>query len=246
MNSISGYLRLLSIAAMIGLSGIIANGQTADEGPEASAPASFEDLHETWLATDNLQLERPIPEDSPEIDPPNRQSIGFLRWLADLLNSLGPVFRFIFYAGLAFVVGTILYFILTQFTDIRFTSLRKRPQAPKDDVLVAARPDQAVARSLLEEADALARNGQFNEAVHLLLFRSIQDIRSRRDGRLPDALTAREIGELQDLPERPRSALKPIVTLVERSFFGGRDLLQDDWKTARASYEEFAFGEAWT
>ena len=42
----------------------------------------------------------------------------------------------------------------------------------------------AIARRWLEEADALAGKGQFEEAVHLLLYRSIEDIEKQR----PDLL----------------------------------------------------------
>ena len=41
-------------------------------------------------------------------------------------------------------------------------------------------PEEAGARSWLEEADALAREGRFAEAIHHLLFRSVEDICRRR------------------------------------------------------------------
>ena len=94
-------------------------------------------------------------------------------------------------------------------------------------------------------ADALAKEGKFSEAVHLILFRSIEDIQSRQKQRIPTALTAREIERLEGLPERPRNALRPIISLVERSFFGGHKLDAESWASARSAYEDFAFGEAW-
>lgn len=248
MTSIFGYLRLLFIIVAYTAASQLVHAQVAGAEQEIETSIDFETLHETWLESDNLQLERPIPDPPPEADTPPepRQSFDFFRWLADVLNALGPVFRIIFYIGLAFVICAILYFILTQLTDIRIAQfIKKTSDEMEDDVLVSGRPNQSTARSLLEEADALASAGKFSEAVHLLLFRSIQDIRSKREEVLPDALTAREIGNLADLPDRPRNALKPIVSLVERSFFGGRELVQSDWKTARASYEDFAFGDAW-
>ncbi|MEM7662727.1 MAG: hypothetical protein AAF292_10790 [Pseudomonadota bacterium] len=248
MSSSTGYLRLVILAAVLVLAGDSAWGQTAEDTSGMDVPADFDNLHQTWLENGDLQLERPIPEPPPEIEDTRepRDSSGFFRWLAQLLGSLSGIIKILFYAGLAVVVGAILYFILTQYTDIRFDKLRNRSEEPEDDVLTPIRPDEKAARSLLEEADALAQDGRFSEAVHLLLFRSIQDIQSRSGKDLPEALTSREIGNLKDLPNRPRLALKPIVDLVERSFFGGRDLRQDDWQTARSSYEDFAFGEAWT
>lgn len=202
----------------------------------------FEALHETWLADSELQLERPVEAPEPEIP---RRSIGFFAWLARVLGALGPVFQVIFYAGLAAIVLAILYFIITQATDFRLDRLGKRKKPEEDDVLQPAAPDAAMARSLLEQADALAREGRYSEAVHLLLFRSINDIQARRSQRLSTALTAREIGALGNLPAAPREALRPIIGLVERSHFGGRPLGPADWSTARTSYEQFAFGEAW-
>lgn len=247
MGSSTDYLRLCLLIVTVLFLGSAAMGQKPGNHETVVLSDSQNELHEAWLETGNLQLERPIPDIEPE-DPPRepRNSLGFLRWLAELLTGLGPLIRVIFYVGLAIVAAYILYFLLTQFTDIRINRSSRKKATAQDDVLTSARPDQKAARSLLEEADALARQGQFSEAVHLLLFRSIQDIQSRRGDDLPVALTSREIGELQDLPERPRLALRPIVRLVERSFFGGRDLQETDWKTARASYEDFAFGEAWT
>ncbi|MEL7454518.1 MAG: hypothetical protein AAGJ50_14215, partial [Pseudomonadota bacterium] len=129
--------------------------------------------------------------------------------------------------------------------NLRLDPLRKRKSETQDDIIASVRPDETTALSLLEEADALARAGKYAEAVHLLLFRSIADIQERRPGRLSTALTAREIGALSDLPARPRTALAPIIALVERSFFGGQPLLEVDWKDARSSYETFAFGDVW-
>ena len=67
----------------------------------------------------------------------------------------------------------------------------------------------------------------------------------RLEGGVPRSLTAREIGGLGQLPEQAKLALNPIIMIVERSFFGDRDVDAPDWKTARGSYERFAFGEGW-
>ena len=50
---------------------------------------------------------------------------------------------------------------------------------------------------------------------------------------------------LGKLPERVKRGLKPIIMVVERSFFGGRAVDADGWQEARRSYEDFAFGEGW-
>jgi hypothetical protein len=106
-------------------------------------------------------------------------------------------------------------------------------------------PDAAGARSWLEEADALAREGRFAEAIHHLLFRSIEDIASRRPAVVRPALTSRELAASESIPGRARDLFASIARLVERSLFGRRPVNEDDWLQARAAYSDFALPAAW-
>jgi len=198
--------------------------------------------HANYVADAELQLTR--PEQDIEVTPPSPPP-GWLQAFGRFLESLGPVFQFIFWVAAGLVVAGLLYFLFGEAIRLRLGGPRKPKDQRKDDVLVDIRPDAASARSLLEEADALAREGRFAEAVHLLLFRSIEDIQERLEGGVPTSLTAREIAGLSRLPDRARRALKPIIQVVERSFFGGRAVDAGGWQEARRSYEEFAFGEGW-
>ncbi len=101
-------------------------------------------------------------------------------------------------------------------------------------------PDQAEALALLEDADALAREGRFDEATHLLLRRSVQQIADARPDWVGRASTAREIGAISALPDKARNTFAQISSLVERSLFALRTLSADDWQAARAAYAEFA------
>lgn len=106
-------------------------------------------------------------------------------------------------------------------------------------------PDEAPARSWLEEADAFARQGRYAEAVHHLLFRSIDDISSRRPNLVRPALTSREIAASHGIPSRARELFTAIARLVERSLFGGRPVGESDWLEARGAYSDFALAGAW-
>jgi hypothetical protein len=106
-------------------------------------------------------------------------------------------------------------------------------------------PDQAGARSWLEEADALAREGRFADAIHHLLFRSVEDIARRRPALVRPALTSRELAAASTLPGRARELFAAIARLVERSWFGGRPVGEGDWTEARKAYAEFALAGAW-
>ena len=213
-------------------------------GPETDL-AAVDAAHEAYLRKADLQLTRP-EYDAPEreVDPP-RPPPDWLTALFEFLGRLGPLFQVIFWAAIVVAAAGVLYFLFGEAIRVRFGKSGKGKVDDADDVLVDLRPDAHAARSLLEEADALAREGKFAEAVHLLLFRSIDDIQQRLEGGVPRSLTAREIGGLRNLPERARRALGPIIAIVEHSFFGGRDVDAAGWKTARDSYEQFAFGEAW-
>ncbi|MEZ5998257.1 MAG: hypothetical protein R3B98_06150 [Hyphomonas sp.] len=204
---------------------------------------AVEAAHKAYLKKSGLQLERPEWE-RPDLPPP-KPPPGWLSAIGQFLNALAPLFQILFYAIIAVVVAGFLYFVFGEAIRVRFGKPKLGEDKIGDDILTDIRPDAAAARSLLEEADALARAGKFAEAVHLLLFRSIEDIQTRLEGGVPKSLTAREIGGLGRLPDRARKGLNPIIEIVERSFFGGRVVDADGWQQARASYEDFAFGEGW-
>jgi len=217
----------------------------AQDEPRSAQARQFETIHDAYLAQPDLQLER--PEAAPE--PERRELPAWLDWLGDGLvwffDTLAPVFRILFYGVIAVAALAILYVLFGEALNLRLDRFRKRREPADERRVDDLRPDADIARSLLVEADALARQGRYGDAVHLLLFRSIADIEERLSSGVPHALTSREITALNGLPDAPRAALRPIVGVVETSFFGGREVDQGGWQRARASYEAFAFGEGW-
>lgn len=213
-----------------------------EDGPIVTDIDAVDRAHAAYLEDGDLQLVR--PEQDVEAQPP-KPPPGWVQGVARFIQALGPVFKVIFYLAVAAIVLGILYFLFGEAIRLRLGGKGKARERTEDDVLEDLRPDAAAARSLLEEADALAQQGRFAEAVHLLLFRSIEDIQVRVEGGVPTSLTAREIAGLGKLPERAKRGLRPIIQVVERSFFGGRAVDSDGWQQARRSYEDFAFGEGW-
>ena len=67
-------------------------------------------------------------------------------------------------------------------------------------------PMPARRRSCCREADALAARGDYDEAVHLLLRRSVADIAGRLPDFLRPSLTARDIASAASVPTRARNA----------------------------------------
>jgi len=231
---IAGLLMLLAAAPVV-----------ARDDTEATGTHQLDEIHDAYLAEPGLQLER--PETGPEPEP--AELPAWLEWLGDGLdwffNTLAPVFRGLFYIVIAIIALAILYFVFGEALNLRLDRFRKRGRDADDSHVTDIRPDAGAARSLLAEADRLAQAGRYSDAVHLLLFRSIADIEERLGGGVPRALTAREITALNGLPDIARDALRPIVGVVETSFFGGREVDRQGWQRARGSYEDFAFGQEW-
>lgn len=205
-------------------------------GADQAAPsgASFESAHQAVAADKTLQFEMKGIEPPPP--PP-----GWLQPLVDFLSAMGPLFKFIFWLGLAALVVAVLWFIARELIRIRLPERTGKLHIDDD----GWRPAPAAALALLSDADALAAEGRFAEAVHLLLLRSINDI----DGRLPNtvrpALTARDIAGLSRLPAAARPAFDRIARVVESSLFGGRPVDRAAFADCRAAYEAFAFPQAW-
>ena len=59
------------------------------------------------------------------------------------------------------------------------------------------------------------------------------------------ALTARDIARLDSLPAAARAPFSLIAEVVERSFFGGREVDAGAFAECRRAYESFALPEAW-
>ena len=183
---------------------------------------------------------------------------ALLHWLGDLLE---PVWRFLKWLGtflpdaayarilLWSVIGLGAAALLWVFYNrVRYGEWRLRlPRlAPPADLMEEEwAPDEAGARSWLEEADALAREGRYAEAIHHLLFRSVEDIARRRPALVRPALTSRELAASEAIPGRARDLFSGIARLVERSLFGQRAVGEQDWQQAREAYSNFAVPAAW-
>ncbi|MBU1378494.1 MAG: hypothetical protein KKE02_21230 [Alphaproteobacteria bacterium] len=172
--------------------------------------------------------------------PPPPPTPTWIEPLIRLLQAIGPVLKYVFWGGLILGAALILYFIVRELAPASWFK-RKRAEVAVTDW----RPEAETARALLEDADGLAAAGRFEEAIHLLLFRSIDDLRGRRPGAVKPALTSRDIAGLETLPAAPRDAFARLARAVELTFFGGRPADAEAFGAARKDYEAFAFAEGW-
>jgi len=185
-----------------------------------------------------LLLDRSLQFEITRFKPPPPPE--WLKALTDALEAMGPVLNVLFWVVVSAMVLGLLYVIARSLVKARYGG---QPGAGPNLGLEAEwRPTAEQARVLLADADALADEGRFAEAAHLLLLRGVQDIRDHRPGLVRPALTSRDIAGLDALPTQAREAFGAIARVVERSFFGGRDLAADDWGRCRSAYETFALG----
>jgi hypothetical protein len=166
------------------------------------------------------------------------QALGkFLRSIFEPIGqALGMSWPVLQWVLLGLVALFVLYAAWRFSETLRLGWKRKDPSAPEPEW----RPDQAEALALLEDADRLAAEGKFDEATHLLLRRSVQQIHAARPDWVRRASTAREIAGIAALPDKARTAFATIAARVERSLFALRQLEAGDWQAARTAYAEFA------
>lgn len=101
-------------------------------------------------------------------------------------------------------------------------------------------PDDELVTRPLDDAERLAAEGRFSEAIHLLLLRTLDELRRRSGRPIPRALTSREIVSRVPVPEAARGELSGLVTAVELSRFGGAEAGAGDYDRCRESFRRFA------
>ena len=229
-------------------------------GASAQDPAAADRLaaaHAALRADPSIQFTLP-PRPLPPEPPAWLLAVG--RWLADLFRPIGrllrwltglmpdaPYARILLWSMLAIIAVAILWMVVDRIRSGEWRlPVRRRGLA----ALVTSdpetwQPDPEPARAWLREADRLAGEGRYAEAIHYLLFHSIEDIARRRPQLRRPSLTSRELASTSLLPATVRPLFAGIATLVETSLFGGRPVADAEWRTARAAYAELALPKAW-
>jgi hypothetical protein len=180
----------------------------------------------------------------PEPEPPAWLR-DFADFLANLFSGLGPLFQVLFWVIVVALIGFLLYTLVPAFQEWLDGLVGRRRITAAEDESEDWHPTADAARNLLAEADALAAQGRYGDAVHLLLGRSLEDISRRRPGLLKPAMTSRVIAVEPALPPPARSAFAELAATVERALFALRDISADEWQASRAAYGRFALRDQW-
>lgn len=171
----------------------------------------------------------------------------FLSWLASFLPDIVYV-RYAFWGLLALLAALALWMIVGRLREGVWRLPRWRRRRGTEDAIEPDLPDALPVgpiRAWLREADALAAEGRYAEAVHLLLLRSVDDLARRRPDLVRPALTSRDLARAGAIPSRPRALFAQIAAMVERSLFAGQAVDVEDWSRCRQAYDDFARAGIW-
>ncbi len=197
-------------------------------------PDNFDAAFRQLKAQDQLQFELAEAPPPPKMDWLERLLEPFFA----LIRALAPLFKVLFWVFVIGGVALILYILGRALWNFRTARLGREKEAEEDAYLY--RPSEAQARILLKAVDALAAEGRYAEAVHQLLFRSVQDIGIARPNMIRRSYTSREIATLKELTTQTREAFSLIAAEVEKSHFGGRSLDEAAFLKCRKAYAQFA------
>ncbi len=253
-------MRAAGLRLILGLRAAGASGRD-DIAGNAQDPAGAADrlaaAHDALKADSSIQFQ--LQREPPPPQPPQWLR-DFLEWLGDVFEPVGrflrwigsfmpdaPYARILLWTVLAAAAAGFAIMVYRRIRDGAWSLPRRRRPV---GIAVEAEeeawaPEAAPARSWLREADALAAEGRYAEAVHHLLFRSIEDIARRRPRLVRPALTSRELAAAEALPPPARSLFSRIAGLVERSLFGGRPVEAADWTAARTAYADLVLPGTW-
>lgn len=229
-------LRQIGSAVLIALFVIIAFWTIqpiADAQTDPQDMQTLEQAHEDLLRDPNYTF----TYGQREVVEIERRELPNFAWMA----IIGKILTWLFIAATFLAILYLLFLIGRELISVRFAPKESKAAAKAAVVIPGYKPEEDIANILLAEVDKLAAQGRYEEAVHTLLLRSIQDIRKNKPRSVPPALTSREIGGLPILSTNAQTAFKTISALVETSFFGGYALDKSAFETSREAYKSFAF-----
>lgn len=173
----------------------------------------------------------------------------FFRWISSFMPD-APYARIFLWGMIALLAALLLWMVYDRVRhgEWRLPRWRRRTLLASGGGADAAddwTPDAAPARAWLEEADRLASEGRYAEAVHYLLLRSVEDLSRRRPQIVRPAATSRDLSQAPGIPAAPRRLFAEIAAAVETSLFGGRSVDAGEWGRCRAAYADFAQARSW-
>jgi len=222
------WLACLLLAALLAAGLATAPRPAAAQGPGYD-DAQIQDSRDRVLGDSRYQTERPETAKLPEIEPWTLPP-----WLAEAL----------FWGLVAGVVAVVLFFLYGLLSDLlqnrdAFRRNREDKAAGPARIETPAIERRQVDPRSLAEADRLAAEGRFSEAIHLLLLVAMDRLHRELGPRVAPAMTGREVLRLPALPEATVAPLTRMVQVSEINHFGGRHAAEPDYRRCRDEFLRF-------
>ena len=150
---------------------------------------------------------------------------------------LSSLFKFVLWGVLIVGIALLVFWLGTEL--MRYGGDDKQ-LATTDDEAGKSSVDLAVIQRPLGDAEELAARGEYTEAIHMLLLRTLQELVRSAAVRVSPAMTSREILARVPLLADAREALAGLITAVEITHFGGDQATLDDYVRCRAQFQKFA------
>ena len=180
----------------------------------------------------NLQTELPLDRKHHmrEENRPREKMSGDSSWNWNLNQDF---FKILLWASILII----LVIIVLNLKDNLWSSSRsRRLTAEEEEQIAPAATGERMDKAGLE-ADDLARQGSYAEAMHVLLLQSVAELRLRLDVTFAVSMTSREILRKVGLSEEGREAFSDIILRVEISWFGSHQPGPEDYQACRRSFE---------
>lgn len=132
----------------------------------------------------------------------------------------------------ALLVGLTMYRQLTSYAGEEAPTPTSRPATDAQLAAVIERPR--------DDADELASQGRFADAIHTLLLRTLHELASQKLVRVTPSMTSREILGKVALLGDAREALQGLIVAVEQTWFGDDVPQVEDYQRCRAEFDRFA------
>jgi hypothetical protein len=169
----------------------------------------------------NIQTELPLPDEPEPYQDTN--SSGLAMQIAKIIVILVALIG-------AFLLVAILIrswrFRAMKITDGIIPSSVTPPLAPLKQALVA----------IGQDADKLAAEGFYAEAIHALLLKSLEEYKKRETRRMRPSHTSRELLTVLPLSSVEDEALRDLVRRVEITYFGPITPTLSDYEKTKTSY----------
>lgn len=215
------------------------------------APAQMVENAAAWGARDiasrleaskrSLDLQTEIPESSMRIEIPETRKTSLFgrlvrRSVSQLLRLLDKVREMAKILLAASIIIIAIVIVLHLRENLWSLSRAKRLEFKRNEAEARSAALERMEYSQAE-ADELARAGSFAEAMHVLLLRSVNEMRARLSSPIASSLTSREIlGRLAMSPEE-RAVFARIVGGVEISRFGAHNPGEDEYLECRRNFD---------